>query len=123
LRVAPEQVNIPITQYDEKHLLGFTSGIRPYRVAGVRMEKERMNGKVVYHNYGHGGGGISVGYGCAENVISNYFLPEKVPHSEKVAILGAGIIGLTTAYILTLKGYSVNLYYDIFPLEETKEKP
>lgn len=65
----PEKIQLPISQYDESHLLGYTSGIRPYRVDGVRMEKQRIEGKIVYHNYGHGGGGISVGYGCSHNVV------------------------------------------------------
>jgi len=43
------------------------------------MEKQIINEKIVYHNYGHGGGGISVGYGCSDHVITNYFLPEKAP--------------------------------------------
>jgi D-amino-acid oxidase len=44
-------------------------GIRPYRPA-VRLELERMNGTPVVHNYGHGGAGVTLSWGCAEEVNS-----------------------------------------------------
>jgi D-amino-acid oxidase len=39
-------------------------GLRPYRPA-VRVERE---GRVV-HNYGHGGSGYTLCWGCAEEVV------------------------------------------------------
>lgn len=39
-------------------------GLRPFRRSGVRLERE---GRVV-HNYGHGGSGFTVSWGCAEEV-------------------------------------------------------
>jgi len=59
-----------------------------------------VGNKVFYHNYGHGGGGLSVGYGSAWELIQKEFLPQQIPQSEEIAVLGAGIIGLTTAYLL-----------------------
>lgn len=45
-------------------------GLRPGRDV-VRLEKEAQpNGKVVVHNYGHGGAGITLSWGCAEEVAS-----------------------------------------------------
>ncbi len=70
-------------------------GVRPHRMGGVRLELDAspIGGKRVVHNYGHGGGGITLSWGCAARVVS--LLEAKPPSS--VAILGAGIIGLTTA--------------------------
>lgn len=40
-------------------------GLRPYRPS-VRLETERLaNGSLCVHNYGHGGAGVTVSWGCA----------------------------------------------------------
>jgi hypothetical protein len=44
-------------------------GIRPCRTTGVRLEIDYNNAAVpVVHNYGHGGSGFSLSWGCAERV-------------------------------------------------------
>jgi D-amino-acid oxidase len=44
-------------------------GLRPYRSGGVRLEKERIEGGWVVHNYGHAGSGYQVSYGCSNAVV------------------------------------------------------
>ncbi|KAH6876089.1 D-amino acid oxidase-like protein [Alternaria rosae] len=44
-------------------------GLRPGREAGVRLEKERVDGVWVVHNYGHAGWGYQGSFGCAEEVV------------------------------------------------------
>lgn len=41
-------------------------GRRPVREGGTRMEKERIGGVWVIHNYGAGGAGYQSSYGCAQ---------------------------------------------------------
>jgi D-amino-acid oxidase len=41
------------------------AGLRPYRVHGLRIEAESVDGKLVVHNYGHGGAGITLSWGSA----------------------------------------------------------
>jgi D-amino-acid oxidase len=44
-------------------------GLRPFRKSGVRLEAENLrDGRTVIHNYGHGGSGFTLSWGCAENV-------------------------------------------------------
>jgi len=45
-------------------ILGHRVGLRPYRPE-VRLESEPLDGGVLWHNYGHGGAGISLSWGCA----------------------------------------------------------
>ncbi|MEV6016748.1 MULTISPECIES: FAD-dependent oxidoreductase [unclassified Streptomyces] len=46
-------------------VLGHRVGLRPVREA-VRLEREvRPDGRVLVHNYGHGGAGVTVAWGCA----------------------------------------------------------
>ena len=43
-------------------------GLRPYRPT-VRLEPESLpGGRVLWHNYGHGGGGVSLSWGCARDL-------------------------------------------------------
>ncbi|WNM31589.1 FAD-dependent oxidoreductase [Streptomyces sp. Li-HN-5-11] len=49
----------------EARVLGHRVGLRPVRHA-VRLERRPLpDGRVVVHNYGHGGAGITVAWGCA----------------------------------------------------------
>jgi D-amino-acid oxidase len=47
-------------------------GLRPFRSRNVRLEREE--GTRIVHNYGHGGSGVSLSWGCALEVV------EKVEH-------------------------------------------
>ena len=43
-------------------------GLRPGR-SEVRLETVRCPGGVIIHNYGHGGGGMTLSWGCADEVV------------------------------------------------------
>jgi D-amino-acid oxidase len=44
-------------------------GLRPFRKSGVRLERDRLrDGRPVIHNYGHGGAGFTLSWGCAQDV-------------------------------------------------------
>ena len=45
-------------------------GLRPFRRTGVRLEPAQLSdGRRVIHNYGHGGSGFTLSWGCAEEVL------------------------------------------------------
>jgi len=44
-------------------------GLRPLRKDGVRIEKEKIEGTWVVHNYGHGGWGYQGSYGCSQGTV------------------------------------------------------
>ena len=44
-------------------------GLRPFRKSGVRLEPEKLrDGRIVIHNYGHGGAGFTLSWACADEV-------------------------------------------------------
>jgi D-amino-acid oxidase len=60
---------IPSVRHIEEH--SRWAGLRPVRTGGVRLEVEKDDrfGITVVHNYGHGGGGLTTCWGCAEDVL------------------------------------------------------
>jgi D-amino-acid oxidase len=50
----------------QQKVIGSWAGLRPYR-SKVRVEHE--TGTNIIHNYGHGGSGFTLAFGCAEEVI------------------------------------------------------
>jgi D-amino-acid oxidase len=45
-------------------------GLRPCRAGGVRVAREKLrDGRAVIHNYGHGGAGFTLSWGCAQTVL------------------------------------------------------
>jgi D-amino-acid oxidase len=81
-------------------------GLRPFRPAGFVLRAERFAGKVLVHNYGHGGGGFSLSWGCA--TLAADLVADRSP--ARAAVLGCGVIGLTTARILQNRGWRVTIY-------------
>ncbi len=49
-------------------VLGHAVGLRPGR-SEIRLEREELEGWPVVHNYGHGGAGVTLSWGCAEEVV------------------------------------------------------
>ena len=50
-------------------IIGVNTGLRPFRVGGPRVEAEEIGGKRILHNYGHGGSGWTLGWGCGAMVV------------------------------------------------------
>lgn len=81
-------------------------GHRPFRPAGFRVESERFDDKTVVHNYGHGGGGISLGWGSSALAVRETL--GMTPGDA--AVIGSGIMGLTSARLLQDAGWDVTIY-------------
>ena len=82
------------------------AGLRPYRPSGFVVKREKYDDKMVIHNYGHGGGGISLSWGSSALAVresSGLTIGE-------AAVVGSGIMGLTTARLLQDAGWKVTIY-------------
>lgn len=86
-------------------------GLRPFRKPGPRLETVQVGDKAVIHNYGHGGGGVSLSWGVGELAASK----ARAFGEKKVAVLGSGVIGLSTALVLQRSGHDVTIYAKDFP--------
>jgi D-amino-acid oxidase len=54
---------------EKPSVLGERVGLRPFRKSGVRVDRDQLrNGRTIVHNYGHGGSGFTLSWGCAEEV-------------------------------------------------------
>jgi D-amino-acid oxidase len=59
VKIEPELRNAPV--------LSHAVGLRPGR-REVRLETVKRPGGIIVHNYGHGGGGVTLSWGCADEV-------------------------------------------------------
>jgi glycine/D-amino acid oxidase-like deaminating enzyme len=105
-------------------------GLRPFRPEGFRVEAERVGNRLLVHNYGHGGAGITLSWGTASLALdlARDFLgprasrPQRLarPGPRRFAVLGCGVNGLSTACLLQrhFEG-PVTLYARDLPPETT----
>ncbi len=80
-------------------------GLRPYRDEGYVVRGEKVGNKLLIHHYGHGGAGISLSWGTAVEAVelARGFQWPRVrgrAAQRKFAVIGCGVIGLTTALML-----------------------
>jgi D-amino-acid oxidase len=105
---AGTRISLPPVKVSEDRIMRQVVGLRPYRRNGFRLESETPGDKILIHNYGHGGGGGSLSWGCSQLAVEK--LQESGRDSGDVAVLGAGYSGLTSARLLQDSGYKVTIY-------------
>jgi D-amino-acid oxidase len=59
-----------VLKIEKPNVLAERVGLRPFRKSGVRLERNKFgDGRTVIHNYGHGGSGFTLSWGCAREVV------------------------------------------------------
>jgi glycine/D-amino acid oxidase-like deaminating enzyme len=93
-------------QLSPDRLIDIKCCIRPLRAAGPNLAAEMVRERLVIHNYGHGGSGWSLSWGSAEIAVGKALsvLP------RKIAVVGCGIVGLTSAIVAQRAGLDVTIY-------------
>ncbi len=99
----------------EDRVIRQVAGLRPFRRSGFRVEAVSLGEKTLIHNYGHGGGGISLSWGTAQLAVERAL---ETPH-RRAAVLGCGAVGLATARLLQDRGFSVTIYARDLPPNTT----
>ena len=96
------------------------AGLRPFRDGGVRVEREQLAGRTVIHDYGHGGSGFTLSWGCADDVLALALGAGHAPPAAAL-VLGAGVSGLTCAHRLASAGFRVRVLARDFPPRTTSD--
>jgi D-amino-acid oxidase len=94
------------------------AGLRPFRPSGFVVRREDQGGKKLVHNYGHGGGGMTLSWGSSHLAVS--MAGDLAGRS--CAVIGGGVMGLSTARLLQLRGAKVTLYAAALPPETTSDR-
>ena len=91
------------------------AGLRPYRAPGFVVRAEVLGDKRLVHNYGHGGAGITLSWGSSKLAVDVGLQG----HQGSVAVLGAGVMGLSTARLVQEAGFPVTIYAKALPPDTT----
>lgn len=108
LRLAPVRVS-------SDRIIRATVGLRPHRPSGFVLRAEMLDAKTLIHNYGHGGAGMSLSWGTGQMAAE---LALEQP-GRRAAVLGSGVVGLTTARQLQRRGFDVTIYAATIPPDTT----
>lgn len=112
-RRAPLRLVPPTISWDR--VIRTTVGLRPHRDGGFLLRAEKLGDKTLIHNYGHGGAGMSLAWGCGVLVAD---LAREVD-TRRIAVLGCGSPGLCSAIQLQRRGYEVTIYAASLPPDTT----
>lgn len=117
-------------------------GLRPFREEGFVVNAERLGNKLLVHNYGHGGAGVTLSWGTSSLAvdIARDYVQATNPaagstanrrdrrslarrRSPGFAVLGCGVMGLSTARLLQQRlsgqGTTVTIYAKTVPPQTT----
>jgi glycine/D-amino acid oxidase-like deaminating enzyme len=97
---------LPPVDVSAGRVIRTVAGLRPYRAAGFVVRAEPLGDKRLVHNYGHGGAGITLSWGSSR-LATDLGLGG---HQGPVAVIGAGVMGLTTARLVQEAGFPVTIY-------------
>ena len=122
-RTAPDPLpkpsfRLPPVNVSRDRVIRTVVGLRPFRPSGFRVESQDLGGgRILVHNYGHGGAGVTLSWGSAWLAVEE--LIGDGPPPARAAVIGCGAVGLATARLLQRRGVDVTIYTKDLPPNTT----
>jgi len=108
-------LRLPLVNASWDRVIRTTIGLRPHRPSGFVLKADKLDGKTIIHNFGHGGAGMSLSWGTASMATDL-----AMAHGDRrAAVLGSGVVGLTSARELQRHGFAVTIYAATVPPDTT----
>src|SRR5215212_1964705 len=104
-------IDLPPVNAAWDRIIRTTVGLRPHRDAGFVLRPDKLDDKLLVHNYGHGGAGMSLAWGTG--LMAAEFATEH--QAREAAVIGCGSVGLTCARQLQRRGFDVTIYAAAVP--------
>src|SRR5437867_6054016 len=99
-------LDLPPVKASWDRIIRTTVGLRPHRDAGFVLKPDKLDDKLLIHNYGHGGAGMSLAWGTG--LMAAEFATEH--QARQAAVIGCGSVGLTCARQLQRRRFDVTIY-------------
>ena len=112
-RRAPLTLPVPKVSWDR--VIRTTVGLRPHRDSGFVLRAEKLDAKTLIHDYGFGGTGMSLSWGCG-SMVADIAGQTGERHA---AVIGCGAPGLCAARQLQRRGFVVTIYAKSIPPDTT----
>jgi D-amino-acid oxidase len=109
------RLNLAVPHISADRVIRTTVGLRPHRDGGFVLRADKLDDTLLVHNYGHGGAGMSLAWGCGTLVAD-------LAHdagTRRAAVIGCGSPGLCTARQLQRRGWEVTIYAATVPPDTT----
>ncbi|MFG0306807.1 MAG: FAD-dependent oxidoreductase [Phycisphaerales bacterium JB040] len=110
---------LPSPDLSDAAILRAVCALRPCRTGGLRLERDEsdLGDTPLIHNYGHGGCGVTLGFGTAEVAADLVEANTRAP--SHTLVLGGGVVALTTALELLTRGHRVTMLAQAYATDTT----
>ena len=112
---ARSSIRLPLVEASWDRVIRTTVGLRPHRDSGFVLRAEKLDEKLLVHNYGHGGSGMSLSWGTGQMAAEAATERDQ----RRAAVIGCGVVGLTSARQLQRRGFDVTIYAMSVPPDTT----
>ena len=111
---------VPIRARTDR-IFDITVCLRPFRAPGRASTPSALGDTLVVHNYGHGGSGWSLSWGSSARRGAH---GHGRPVRGEIAVIGCGVLGLTSAILAQRAGARVTIYArDLLPRTRRRGPP